>query len=412
MNPPEVNLEFEALLNYLKDSRGCDLTAYKRSTLIRRFQYRMQSINIDNYQNYLQYLQQHPQEYSALLDDVLINFTSFFRDPEAWDYLAKAIIPKILKSKHTDEPIRVWSAGCAAGQEIYSLTILLAEVLGTDECLKRVQVYATDIDEVALTQAREGIYSEQQMIGLSANLIEKYFKPIEGNYVFDRTLRHKIIFGKHDLAKNAPISKIDLLVCRNVLMYFYSETQSSILVRFHFALKNTGFLLLGQTDILTQHREIFTPINLKLRIYAKGLNLEVEHVLSLNPKSSKKPTLARFTTDQSFWKTIFETSPVAQLCVDFKGYLIAANERANILFGLTLDDLNRSFLELEPGKLLDSHASGKSLYHKRRRATLKNIEWRTSSSTRHFDVESVPLFNSEKKFLGITLTFFEKSLSK
>ena len=156
MNSPETPPEFEALLIYLKQSRGCDLTAYKRSTLMRRFQHRMQTINISTYQSYLQYLQSHSEEYLALLNDVLINVTCFFRDQEVWDYLASEIIPRIIASKEPTDPIRVWSAGCASGQEIYSLLILLAETLVTVSCLKRVQAYATDLDQMAVQKARKG----------------------------------------------------------------------------------------------------------------------------------------------------------------------------------------------------------------------------------------------------------------
>ena len=219
MNQPEANPEFEALLDYLKHSRGCDLTGYKRSTLMRRFRQRMQNINIDSYQSYLQYLQHHPQEYLDLLNDVLINVTSFFRDRDAWDYLAALVLPKILASKQPYEPIRVWSAGCAAGQEIYSLLILLAEALGIESCLERVQCFATDADQAALQQTRKATYSDLEIASIPPHLLEKYFEQTEQGYVFHPTLHSTIIFGHHDLAQDAPMSKIDLLACRNVLMY-------------------------------------------------------------------------------------------------------------------------------------------------------------------------------------------------
>jgi two-component system CheB/CheR fusion protein len=275
MNLPQGDREFEALLDYLKHNRGCDLTGYKRSTLVRRFRHRMQSINVSSYQDYLQYLQSHSEEWMALLDTILINFTYFFRDRDAWGYLANEIIPKIIASKQPDEPIRIWSAGCASGQEVYSLLILFAEALGIESCLQRVQFYATDVDEAALKQARLAAYCSNQVTELPPNLLEKYFKQTDQGYVFHPQLRRIIIFARHNLAEDAPMSKIDLLTCRNALMYFNPETQATILARFHFALKNTGFLFLGKAETLTSHRrQIFTPVNLKHRVYAKGLNLE------------------------------------------------------------------------------------------------------------------------------------------
>ncbi|WP_013334312.1 CheR family methyltransferase [Gloeothece verrucosa] len=280
-SPPQLDPEFEALLEFLKSSRGCDLTNYKRSTLKRRFRVRMEAVNINNYQSYFKYLESNAQEYIALLNEIFVNFTYFFRDKEAWDYLAQNIIPQIVSNKQADEPIRIWSAGCAAGQEIYSLLILFAEIVGIEFCLKRVKAFATDVDEAAISQARQRTYSKKEIAGIPPNLLKKYFTKIEKNYIFERKLRQSIIFGCHDLAKDAPISKIDLLLCRNVLMYFEKQTQEAILTRFHFALKNTGFLFLGNIDLLIHERQIFTPINLKHRMYVKEENLEIENLLIL-----------------------------------------------------------------------------------------------------------------------------------
>lgn len=277
----EANPEFEALLDYLKHSRGCDLTGYKRSTLMRRFQHRMQSININSYQSYRQYLQNDPSEWLALLDDVLINVTSFFRDRDAWVSLANEIIPQIIASKQPDEPIRVWSAACASGQEVYSLVILFAEALGIESCLERVKFFATDVDEAALLQARQGIYQPREVIEIPPSVLEKYFEQTEQGYVFHPQLRRTIVFGRHNLACDAPMSKIDLLVCRNALMYFNAETQAKILIRFHFSLNNRGFLFLGKAETSIAKRKIFTPVHLKHRIFAKGLKLGVEEHLQI-----------------------------------------------------------------------------------------------------------------------------------
>ncbi|NHC33775.1 CheR family methyltransferase [Scytonema millei] len=409
MNLSQAEPEFEALLDYLKHNRGCDLTEYKRSSLVRRLRVRMQSINIGSYQDYLQYLQSHDQEWMALLDTVLINVTSFFRDRDAWDYLAHEIVPKIVASKQPDESIRVWSAGCAAGHEVYTLLMLFAEALGIEACLQRVQFYATDVDEAAIGQARLATYNSKEVTSIPPQLLEKYFEPTPNGYVFHRQLRRQIVFGRHNLAKNAPMSKIDLLSCRNVLIYFNGETQASIFVRFHFALKNTGFLFLGKSETLVNHRQIFTPINLKHHVYAKGLNLELDNHLLINPKSSKKQALDAMTYQVRIWQTAYETSHEAQLAVDVNGRLVATNEQANILFGLTLNNYHRPFEELEPGKLLGSHTSMKAFYRNRRRITLKNIEWNTLKGTSYFDISIVPVFSQKQHLLGVNLTFIDVS---
>jgi two-component system CheB/CheR fusion protein len=266
----EASSEFETLLDHLKHRQECDLTHYKRSTLMRRFRHRMQKINIDTYQDYLQYLQRHSEEHVTLLSDVLINFTGFFRDPSAWIYLASEVIPKIIDRNPSDEPIRIWSAGCATGAEIYSLLILLAEILGVEFCQQQIQCYATDADRDTLQQAQSATYNDLEIIGMPSNLLEKYFRKTEQGFVVSPRLRRLVTVKQHDLMKDAPLPAIDLLICRNVLMYFTPEAQNLILARFHSALNNTGFLFLGQAELVIHHRQLFTPINLRQRIYAKA----------------------------------------------------------------------------------------------------------------------------------------------
>ncbi len=407
MNLPQADREFEALLDYLKHKQGCDLTGYKRSTLLRRLQVRMQSINIGSIQDYLKYLQSHDDEWMALLDTVLINVTSFFRDRDAWNYLASEIIPKIIASKQSDEPILVWSAGCASGQEVYTLVILFAEALGIDDYLQRVKFYATDVDEAALGQARLATYSTLELSGIPPDWLEKYFEKTEQGYVFDRKLRNKIVFGHHNLAENAPMSKIDLLTCRNVLIYFGEETQKAILVRFHFALKRNGFLFLGKSEMLVNRRAIFTPVNLNYRVYAKGLNLDLNDHLRINPKSSNKQAIEPPTTEIRIWQTAFEASPFAQLAIDSKGCLLMANEQANILFGLTLEDRGCRIQELEPGQIVNLFALLRGFYRNSRPVRLRNIAWATGTGTKYFDIVFAPVFKQNRYLIAINLTFID-----
>lgn len=408
MSFSDSNPEFEALLQYLKHHRGCDLTSYKRSTLIRRFHHRMQSIRINSYKDYLKYLQIHSEEYHLLFNDILINVTSFFRDRDAWEYLATDIIPRILANKQPHESIRVWSAGCAGGQEIYSLLILLAEALGIETCLQQVQCFATDADEDALQQARHGTYSQLEVADIPPDWLAKYFTQSQQHYVFHPTLRRSIVFGHHDLAKNAPMSKIDLLTCRNVLIYFNPNVQAAILVRFHFALKNTGFLFLGKSETLTNRREIFTSVHAKHRIYAKGVELALEDHLSITPRHNQKQAIAPLASHSYIWKTAFETSPVAQIGVNDNGYLVAANNQANLLFGLTLDDRNCLLQNLEVGKLLKHHTTIETLHYNRRAITLNDIEWVTADGKTYFDVLISPVFTAKQQFIGIILTFLDR----
>lgn len=260
---------FEALLNYLKRSRGFDFTGYKRPSLMRLMKKRMAKVKVESYGEYFDFLQVNSVELTYLFDALLLNVTTFFRDASAWQSLAEEIIPRILDVKAENEPIRVWSAGCASGEEAYTLAIILAEALGIEEFKTRVKIYATDVDEDTLTQGRLASYTARVVRNVPEELRGRYFDTARTVYTFRNELRRAIIFGRHDLLQDAPISRLDLLVCRNTLMYFNAETQSRILARFHFALKDTGFLFVGKAEMLLTHTNLFTPVQLKYRIFSK-----------------------------------------------------------------------------------------------------------------------------------------------
>src|SRR5215211_6968809 len=245
---------FEALLDYLKRSRGLDFTGYKRTSLERRVKRRMDAIGCKSYGDYLDYLEVHPDEYEQLFDMLLINVTEFFRDAPAWEHLRDDVLPTLLAAKEPDEPVRVWSAGCATGQEAYTAAIVLAEHLGEDAFRERVKIYATDIDEDALSTARPAIYTHKQLEGVPEDLREKYFERADQRMAFRADLRRTVIFGRNNLVSDAPISRLDLLICRNTLMYFTAETQGRVLRHFHFALRDDGVLMLGRSALMLSYR--------------------------------------------------------------------------------------------------------------------------------------------------------------
>jgi two-component system CheB/CheR fusion protein len=193
-----------------------------------------------DFAEYLDYLEVHPDEFGQLFNTVLINVTSFFRDGSAWEYIASSVVPRLIDGASRGAPVRVWSAGCATGEEAYTLAMVFAEALGVEAFAERVKIYATDVDEEALAKARAASYDEHEVAEVPPPLLEKYFDVVSNQYVFQKELRRQIIFGRHDLIQDAPISRVDLLVCRNTLMYFNAETQAKILQRFQFALNDDG----------------------------------------------------------------------------------------------------------------------------------------------------------------------------
>src|SRR3954452_7955226 len=249
--------------------RGFDFTGYKRATLERRVRRRMETVDCGSYGDYLDYLEVHPEEFEQLFDMLLINVTEFFRDPPAWDHLRDDIVPQLLAAKEDGEAIRVWSAGCASGQEAYTTAMVLAEVLGDDAYRDRVKIYATDIDEQALATARLATYTHKQLEGVPEALQAKYFEAADRRMAFRKDLRRTVIFGRNNLLTDAPISRLDLLICRNTLMYFTAETQGRILRHFHFALRDHGVLMLGKSEMMITHRDVFAAIDLNRRVFRR-----------------------------------------------------------------------------------------------------------------------------------------------
>ena len=191
--------EFERLLEYLKQTRGFDFTAYKRSTLARRINKRRQAVRAATYTDYLDYLEVHPDEFAQLFNTILINVTSFFRDAPAWDYVRDEIVPRLLDLKPDGEVFRVWCAACASGEEAYTVAMLLAEQLGEEQFRHRVKIYATDVDEEALNEARFAAYTPAQMEGLSAERLARFFQPADGRHVFRAELRRALPqFGRRE----------------------------------------------------------------------------------------------------------------------------------------------------------------------------------------------------------------------
>lgn len=267
---PEDDPEWAGLLGYLLNARGFDFHGYKPASLARRIRKRMAAVGVTSFAAYQGYLEVHPNEFATLFNVILINVTSFFRDPAAWEAVRTTALPQIVAAKASDGAIRVWSAGCASGEEPYTIAMVLAEELGPDQFRERVKIYATDVDEDALNTARQAAYQDRQMEGVPRELLAKYFEHLGGLYFFRKDLRRQVIFGRHDLINDAPISRIDLVTCRNTLMYLNAETQARVLGRLHFALSDGGFLLLGRAETLMAHGQSFVPADLIRRLSRKA----------------------------------------------------------------------------------------------------------------------------------------------
>ncbi|HLO87662.1 MAG TPA: CheR family methyltransferase [Nostocaceae cyanobacterium] len=407
MNSPEKDPDFENLITYLSQNRGFDFAGYKRSTLMRRVRKQMQSLNIQSFRDYTEYLKVYPEEFNHLFNTILINVTAFFRDALAWEYLANQVLPKIIRNKKNGEQIRIWSAGCASGEEAYTLAILMAEILGVDNFRQRVKIYATDIDQNALTQARQATYTAKDVQVISTELRQKYFEIAADKYIFRADLRRSIIFGRHDLLQDAPISRLDLLVCRNTLMYFNSETQGRILTRCHFALNNTGYLFLGKAEMLLMHSNLFMPVDLKNRIFTKVSSANTGNLLLVMANSRDDESKRCEPKNIRLRELAFDANSSAQVVIDINGTLVLMNQQMQTLFGLTDKDLFRSFHELELShRPIDWRSLIERAYCERHSITLTKIErFLSNTEIQYLDVKIVPLKDTDNNLLGVSITF-------
>ena len=403
---------FDALLDYLKSTRGFDFSGYKRASLERRVAKRMQELGVDSHLDYIDHLEVHPDEFPQLFDTILINVTGFFRDPPAWEYLTGDILPRILEARPPDAPLRVWSAGCATGEETYTTSMVLADALGEAEYLRRVKIYATDVDEDALAAARHGVYSAKAADDMPAAARERYFERTDSHYTFRRDLRRTVIFGRNDLVQDAPISRVDLLVCRNTLMYFNAETQGRILRRFHFALHDTGYLFLGKSEMLIAHTEHFRPVDMRRRVFSKvlkpGLRDRLLEPLPL-PTGGGNPVPAH-----GLGADALDAAPIAQLVVDGKATLALANREARALLGIGEDDVGRPLKDLEVSyRPADLRTPIARVMDGRRPVRLERVQWLhdDGGGARELEVRLVPLLDGAE-LIGVSVAFLDVTVQR
>jgi two-component system CheB/CheR fusion protein len=260
---------FRQLLTVLRVRRGVDFSYYKEGTLKRRIVRRMALSKIEKPEEYLDYLRENKAEQDDLYNDMLISVTNFFRDTASFELLCSTIFPALLKHKTASEPFRIWVAGCATGEEAYSMAICLQEHLGDKAAAIKIQIFATDISETAIAKARTGIYKATDLDGLSDSRVQQFFTKLDGSYQINKNIREMCVFANHNLLKDPPFSKVDLVSCRNVMIYFEPVLQKRALNTFHYALNDNGFLMLGKSESIGNGTELFRSYNNREKIFSR-----------------------------------------------------------------------------------------------------------------------------------------------
>ncbi|HET6534436.1 MAG TPA: CheR family methyltransferase [Actinoplanes sp.] len=402
--------QFEALLLHLKEARGFDFTGYKRSSLMRRVDRRLSQVGITGYLDYLDFLQVHPDEFTALFNTILINVTGFFRDAEAWDYLRCEVLEPMAAAKDGG-PIRVWTAGCASGEEAYTLAMVLAEVLGEEAFRDQVKIYATDVDEEQLNEARHATYGEREVQAVPPELLKRYFEPAGNRFTFRKDLRRSVIFGRNDLVQDAPISRIDLLTCRNTLMYFNAETQSKVLNRLHFALAEGGVLFLGKAEMLLNHGSLFAPVDIKRRVFRRVPRLiQNPGVVFGDPVLPPQP---KVTGLDELREEAFAASPVAQLGLTADGLVALTNRQLEKLFGVTSRDIGRPLKDLELSyRPVELRRYVEQSQVERRTLRVSEVEFVRGNRVMHLEVQVSPLNGADGSLLGVDVIFHDVTAAR
>lgn len=342
----------QKILLLIRSRTGQDFTGYKKSTLVRRIDRRMKSHRIDRVGQYVRFLQENPREVEALVSDLTINVTSFFRDPEAFEQLAEHLRSYIVMNKADVDTFRVWVAGCSTGEEAYSVAILLNEVLeglGSNHTLK-VQVFATDIDKAAIDVARQAIYPGKITYNVSPERLERYFVPRDGGYQVRADIRDMVIFALHNTFGDPPFTRLDLLCCRNLLIYLNAELQKRVLSLFHYALRPGGLLFLGASETAGSggDRDRFSVLSVRWRIYRRGEG-EASPLPIAPPPTGQALGLGEDGMRPLLPRPRLDVPQLAQnlLLSDYAPPAVVVNDQGDILY---VNGRTARYLELQPGR--------------------------------------------------------------
>ena len=320
------------VLGYLRAQTGQDFTHYKRATVLRRVARRLQVNSLESIPEYLEFLRRHPSEARALLHDLLIGVTHFFRDPESFAAL-QANVPQLFAGKKRDEPIRVWVGGCATGEEAYSIAMLLCEHAAKLEAPPPIQLFASDIDEQAIHEARYGAYPSTIEADVSPERLKRFFTREQGHYRVKKEVREKVLFAAHNLLSDAPFSRLDLVSCRNLLIYLTPKAQEQVFDIFHFALRVGGLLFIGGSETGEHAHALFSPVDPKHRVYVRRSVPRPSWKIPMLPLRAPNPFSRVAVGPRPRVLAPLIRGIVEEAATDTSESAFAGQERRSVLFG-------------------------------------------------------------------------------
>jgi two-component system, chemotaxis family, CheB/CheR fusion protein len=419
---PDANT-MEKIEELLRARTGIDFSAYKQSTVLRRLERRVGITQVENTDQYLEYLRQTPQEVAAFYKDLLISVTKFFRDREMFDCLRKEVIPAIFAKAAKERAIRVWVPGCATGEEAYSIAILLQEQAATLGERYEVKIFATDVNKETIAFAGGGLYPGSIAADVSVEFLARYFVKTENGYRISREIREQVVFAEHNILIDPPFTRMDLVSCRNLLIYLQSPEQRKVLSRFHFALRPEGYLFLGSSETVGEQRDAFEPINAKARIFQKRAAVSLtgpglaEILPAFAPAPDATSALSHVAKDgkgrsEKLWEAIN-----AKLMAEYSPTCFVVNEKNEILYSfgqpqtfvaMPAGRANLDLLKLVPRDLSLAIATALRQAKKQNKIVhYRHVKFQRDQTKSLIDLKVEPM-RTEPGEPGLTLVLLEK----
>jgi two-component system, chemotaxis family, CheB/CheR fusion protein len=412
--PPGSETEFSRILALLRTDAGVDFSAYKPTTLRRRINRRMVLKRIESLGEYLKLLRKNRAEVEMLFHDILINVTGFFRDPAAFESLKKKIFPRIIKERVQGGPIRIWVPGCATGEEVYSLAICLHEFLGNNRNTRAMQIFGTDISENMVAKARAGVYPGHIESEVSAERLRRYFQKANGGYQISKFIRDACIFAKQNVVEDPPFSKLDLISCRNLLIYLGPSLQKKVFPTFHYSLRPGGYLMLGTSETIGAFSNLFTVLDKKNKVYLRNDTYsrpQIDYAFAAQPREIGEGRPARLMREVSHFDLQKRAEEI--LLTQYSPPGVIVNERMEVLHflgrtGSYLDPATGSaslqLLKMVRAELMVDLRSVLAQAAKTHvPARKEGIRMRLNDRFRDVTVEVVPFQNSQPEYFYLLL---------
>ncbi len=406
----------------LRGHSGHDFSGYKQSTIARRIEKRMVVNKIDHLEQYVEYLRQNPNELETLFRELLIGVTSFFRDPEAFEMLSDKVIPRLFDNKTKDNPIRIWIPGCSTGEEAFSIAILLEEYLEKVGKTYNIQLFATDIDHEAIEKARAGLFPASIAADVTRERLTRYFDNEDDSYRIKKSIRDMIVFADQDVIKDPPFSKIDLLSCRNLLIYWEPSLQKKVFPLFHYSLKPGGFMFLGSSETIGEFTNLFESLDRKWKLFrrkeGKFLNLvadlevppllhTVTPVQGIEGQRDRKTNIRDLTE-----KILIHDYAPASVLVNDRGDIIYVHGRTGRFFELPMGEINTNILRgIREGLRLELTTALRKAHSHGETVRYDGLRVKTNGDTQEVNLVVKPV-NYATAEPGLFMVIFEEVMPK